>query len=86
MIEKTEFYYFVAIDVRFATLKIKLTQAGISLFWKKNKNRQTDRLSFNATFLTKRVLYSHVLNVNLSQVLQKKNRQENLSSVQSWKF
>ena len=38
-----EFYYFVGIDVRFATLKIKLTQAGISLFWKKNKNRQTDR-------------------------------------------
>ena len=46
-----EFYYFVGIDVRFATLKIKLTQAGISLFWKK-KQKQTDRqrLSFNATF------------------------------------
>ena len=26
-----EFYYFVGIDVRFATLKIKLTQAGINL-------------------------------------------------------
>ena len=48
-----EFYYFVGIDVRFATLKIKLAQAGISLFLKKNKKqKQTDRqrLSFNATF------------------------------------
>ena len=73
-----EFYYFVGIDVRFATLKIKLTQAGINLFFfKKKKERERDRrdrerLFFEATFYTKRVWYSHVLNVNLSQVLQKK--------------
>ena len=75
-----EFYYFVGIDVRFATLKIKLTQAGINLFilffLKKKRDRDRDRLFFKATFYTERVWYSHVLNVNLSQVLQKK----------SWKF
>ena len=80
-----EFYYFVGIDVRFATLKIKLTQAGINLFFQKKKRererqgeteRDRERLFFEATFYTKRVWYSHVLNVNLSQVLQKK----------SWKF
>ena len=39
-----EFYYFVGIDVRFAKIKIKLTQAGINLFFKKKKReRQTDR-------------------------------------------
>ena len=27
-----EFHYFVGIDVRIATLKIKLTQAGMNLF------------------------------------------------------
>ena len=63
-----EFYYFVGIDVRFATLKIKLTQAGI----KRDRDRDRERLFFKATFYTKRVWYSHVLNVNLSQVLQKK--------------
>ena len=62
-----EFYYFVGIDVRFATLKIKLTQAGINLL-----DRDRERLFFKATFYIKRVWYSHVLNVNLSQVLQKK--------------
>ena len=73
-----EFYYFVGIDVRFAKIKIKLTQAGINLFFLKKKKRETDRqrdrerLFFKATFYTKRVWYSHVLNVNLSQVLQKK--------------
>ena len=62
-----EFYYFVGIDVRFATLKIKLTQAGINLL-----DRDRERLFFKVTFYIKRVWYSHVLNVNLSQVLQKK--------------
>ena len=39
-----EFYYFVGIDVRFAKIKIKLTQAGINLFFfKKKRDRQTDR-------------------------------------------
>ena len=38
-----EFYYFVGIDVRFATLKIKLTQAGINLFFLKKKERERDR-------------------------------------------
>ena len=37
-----EFYYFVGIDVRFATLKIKLTQAGINLFFL-FKKRETER-------------------------------------------
>ena len=72
-----EFYYFVGIDVRFATLKIKLTQAGINLFFfffkKKKRDRDRERLFFKATFYIKRVWYSHVLNVNLSQVLQKKS-------------
>ena len=35
-----EFYYFVGIDVRFATLKIKLTQAGINLFFFKKKRER----------------------------------------------
>ena len=41
-----EFYYFVGIDVRFATLKIKLTQAGINLFFfffKKKRETETER-------------------------------------------
>ena len=38
-----EFYYFVGIDVRFATLKIKLTQAGINLFFQKKKKRERER-------------------------------------------
>ena len=38
-----EFYYFVGIDVRFATLKIKLTQAGINLFFKKKKRERQER-------------------------------------------
>ena len=41
-----EFYYFVGIDVRFATLKIKLTQAGINLFFfffLKKRETETER-------------------------------------------
>ena len=39
-----EFHYFVGIDVRIATLKIKLTQKGIDLFLKKkNGERQRER-------------------------------------------
>ena len=39
-----EFHYFVGIDVRIATLKIKLTQKGIDLFFKKKKKRrETER-------------------------------------------
>ena len=41
-----EFYYFLGIDVRFAKIKIKLTQAGINLFFflkKKETDRQTER-------------------------------------------
>ena len=40
---------------------------------KKKRDRDRERLFFKATFYTKRVWYSHVLNVNLSQVLQKKS-------------
>ena len=79
-----EFYYFVGIDVRFATLKIKLTQAGINLL-----DRDRERLFFKVTFYIKRVWYSHVLNVNLSQALQKKNRQQRtcrLFKAESFKF
>ena len=55
---------------------------ALTFFLKKKKKREREterdreRLFFEATFYTKRVWYSHVLNVNLSQVLQKK----------SWKF
>ena len=35
-----EFYYFVGIDVRFATLKIKLTKRALNF---KKKNRQGER-------------------------------------------
>ena len=39
---------------------------------KKERDRDRERLFFKATFYIKRVWYSHVLNVNLSQILQKK--------------
>ena len=89
-----EFYYFVGIDVRFATLKIKLTQAGINLFSffffkERDGDRDRERLCFNATFKTKRVWYSHELNVNLSQVLQKKKTDKRtcrLFKAESFKF
>ena len=51
---------------------------ALTFFFKKKKKRDREterdreRLFFEATFYTKRVWYSHVLNVNLSQVLQKK--------------
>ena len=54
---------------------------ALTFFFKKKKRererqgeteRDRERLFFEATFYTKRVWYSHVLNVNLSQVLQKK--------------
>ena len=52
---------------------------ALTFFFKKKKEREREterdreRLFFEATFYTKRVWYSHVLNVNLSQVLQKKS-------------
>ena len=56
---------------------------ALTFFLKKKKERERERqteterdrerLFFEATFYTKRVWYSHVLNVNLSQVLQKKS-------------
>ena len=51
-------------------------ERALTFFLKKKKERERDRdrerLFFKATFYTKRVWYSHVLNANLSQVLQKK--------------
>ena len=53
---------------------------ALTFFFKKKKReretgeteRDRERLFFEATFYTKRVWYSHVLNVNLSQVFTKK--------------
>ena len=50
-----EFYYFVGIDVRFATLKIKLTQAGIKLKKKTDRERERDSALTQTSLVFSRV-------------------------------